>query len=136
MSLLTSQLLQARLLAMTATFREHLLKTFSVLTDAGFSLEIETYRPDVFGNYSAIFTAPQMQIRLVSDRSQVFVDIGLADGSWCDKEVLLEQAGIPRTRHPLNEIGLWSGYCEDVQARDLEQYLQILIAAAGSARPT
>ena len=121
---------------MTATFREHLLKTFSVLTDAGFSLEIETYRPDVFGNYSAIFTAPQMQIRLVSDRSQVFVDIGLADGSWCDKEVLLEQAGIPRTRHPLNEIGLWSGYREDVQARDLEQYLQILIAAAGSARPT
>jgi|SRR5271156_6294509 len=135
MSLLTSQLLQARLLAMTATFREHLLKTFGFLTDAGFSLVIETYRPDVFGNYSAVFTAPDMQIRLVSDRSEVFVDIGLADGSWCDKEVLLEQAGIPRTRHPLNEIGLWSGYREDVQARDLEQYLQVLKAAASAARP-
>jgi hypothetical protein len=120
---------------MTATFREHLLKTFGFLTDAGFSLEIETYRPDVFGNYSAIFTAPDMQIRLVSDRSEVFVDILSADGSWRDKEVLLEQAGIPRTRHPLNEIGLWSGYGEEVQARDLEQYLQILKTTANAARP-
>ena len=120
---------------MTATFREHLLKTFGFLTDSGFSLEIETYRPDVFGNYTAVFTAADMQLRLVSDRSQVFVDIGLADGSWCDKEVLLEQAGIPRSRHALNEIGLWSGYREDVQARDLEQYLQILKTAASGARP-
>jgi hypothetical protein len=117
-----------------ATFREHLLQTFGFLTDAGFSLEIETYRPDVFGNYSAVFTAPDMQIRLVSDRSEVFVDIGLANGSWCDKEVLLEQAGIPRSRHPLNEIGLWSGYREDVQARDLEKYLQVLRVAAATAR--
>jgi hypothetical protein len=120
---------------MTVTFREHLLKIFGFLIDAGFSLEIETYRPDVFGNYSAIFAAADMQIRLVSDRSEVFVDIGLADGSWCDKEVLLEQAGIPRSRHPLNEIGLWSGYREEVQARDLEQYLQILKKTASAARP-
>ena len=119
-----------------ATFREHLLKTFGFLTDAGFSLEIETYRPDVFGNYSALFTAADLQIRLVSDRSQVFVDIALADGSWCDKEVLLEQAGIPRARHSLNEIGLWSGYREDVQARELEQYLEILKTAASAARPS
>jgi hypothetical protein len=117
---------------MTATFREHLLKTFGFLTHAGFSLEIETYRPDVFGNYSAVFTAPDMQIRLVSDRSEVFVDIGLADGSWCDKEVLLEQAGIPRSRHPLNEVGLWTGYRENVQARDLEQYLQIIKTASSA----
>ena len=33
----------------------------------------------------------------------------------------MEQAGIPRSRHALNEIGLWSGYREYVQARDLEQ---------------
>src|ERR1700685_1102170 len=123
-------------IVMTATFREHLLKTFGFLADAGFSLEIETYRPDVFGNYSAVFTAPDIQIRLVSDRSEVFVDIGLADGSWCDKEILLEQGGIPRTRHPLTKIGLWSGYREEVQARDLEQYLQILKTAASASRPT
>jgi hypothetical protein len=118
-----------------ATFREHLLKTFGFLTDAGFSLDIETYRPDVFGNYSAVFAAPDVQIRLVSDRSQVFVDIRIPGGRWCDKEVLLEQAGIPRSRHSLNEIGLWSGYREDVQARDLEQYLQILKTVASAARP-
>jgi hypothetical protein len=117
------------------TFREHLLKTFGFLTDAGFSLEIETYRPDVFGNYSAVFTAPHMQIRIVSDRSEVFVDIRIPGGHWHDKEVLLEQAGIPRSRHPLNEIGLWSGYREDVQVRDLEQHLQILKTAANAARP-
>jgi hypothetical protein len=119
---------------MTTTFREHLLKTFGFLTDAGFFLEIETYRPNVFGNYSATFAAPDVQIRLVSDRSQVFVDIRTPGGRWCDKEVLLEQAGIPRSRHPLNEIG-WLGYREDVQARDLEQYLQILKAAASTPRP-
>jgi len=92
MPLLTSQLRQATLIATMTTFREHLLKTFVFLTDAGFSLEIETYRPDVFGNYVAVFTAPDMQIRLVSDKSEVFVDIGLADGSWCDKEILLNRA--------------------------------------------
>jgi hypothetical protein len=118
-----------------ATFREHLLKTFGFLTDAGFSLEIETYRPEVFGDYSATFTAPDVQIRLVSDRSQVFVDIRIPGGHWRDKEVILENAGIPRSRHPLNEIGHWSGYREDVQARDLEQYLQILKAAASTPRP-
>jgi hypothetical protein len=32
----------ANLLAMTATFRKHLLETFAFLTDAGLSLEIET----------------------------------------------------------------------------------------------
>ncbi len=116
------------------TFRERLLKTFGFLTDAGFSLEIETYRPDVFGNYSALFTASDLQIRLVSDRGEVFVDIRIPGGHWYDKEVILERAGIPRTRHP-NEIGLWTGYREDVQARDLEQYLQILKTAAGAARP-
>jgi len=120
---------------MTATFREHLLKIFGFLTDAGFSLEIETYRPDVFGNYSATFTAPDVQIRLVSDRSEIFVDIRIPGGHWCDKEVLLEQAGIPRTRYPLNEVGLWSGYREDIQARDLEQNLQILRTAASAPRP-
>jgi hypothetical protein len=120
---------------MTTTFREHLLKTFGFLTDAGFSLEIQTYRPDVFGDYSATFTAPDVQIRLVSDRSQVFVDIRIPSSDWYDKEVLLEQAGIPRSRHPLNEVGLWTGYGEDIQARDLEQYLQILKAAASTPRP-
>ena len=120
---------------MTATFREHLLKTFGFLTDAGFSLEIETYRPDVFGNYSAVFTAPDVQIRLVSDRSEVFVDFRIPGAHWCDKEVLLEHAGIPRSRHPLNEGGLWSGYREEVQARDLEQYLQILKTAVSASRP-
>jgi hypothetical protein len=119
---------------MTETFREHLLETFGFLTAAGFSLEIETYRPEVFGNYSALFTSPDVQIRLVSDRSEVFVDIRILGGHWCDKEVLLEQAGIPRSRHPMTKLGLWSGYREDLQARDLEKYLQILKTAVSAAR--
>jgi hypothetical protein len=82
--------------------RARLLKTFGFLSDGGFSLEVTDYRPDVFGNYVAIFTAPDLQIRLVSDRSQIFIDIRAGDGPWCDKETLLEQAGIPRTRYPLN----------------------------------
>jgi hypothetical protein len=113
--------------------REHLLKSFGFLIQAGFSLEIHDDRPDVFGNYVAIFTAPDLLIRLVSDRSQVFVEVRVPGGDWCDKEILLEQGGIPRTRHPLNEIGLWTGYREDVQAKDLQQHLQILKTTIGPA---
>ena len=116
-----------------ANLRARLLKTFGFLTDAGFSLEISDYRPDVFGNYIAIFTAPDLLIRLVSDRSQVFVEIRVPGGHWCDKELLLEQRGIPRTRHPLDEIGLWSGYREETLARDLQEYLSVLKSAAGTA---
>jgi hypothetical protein len=100
-----------------ANLRARLLKTFGFPTDAGFSLEISDYRPDVFGNYIAIFTAPDLLIRLVSDRSQVFVEIRVPGGHWCDKELLLEQRGIPRTRHPLDEIGLWSGSRGDPSTR-------------------
>jgi hypothetical protein len=117
-----------------ANLHARLLKSFGFLTDAGFSLEIDDYRPDVFGNSVATFTAPDLLIRLVSDRSQVFVEIGIPGGHWCDKELLLEQRGIPRTRHPLNEIGLWTGYDEAVQARDIEQHLKILKTGATPAR--
>jgi hypothetical protein len=116
-----------------ASLRARLLKTFGFLTDAGFSLEISDYRPDVFGNYVAIFAGPDLQIRLVSDRSQVFVEIREPGGHWCDKEMILEQRGIPRARHPLNEISLWSGYREETQARDLQEYLSVLKSAAGNA---
>jgi hypothetical protein len=78
-----------------ANLHARLLKTFGFLTDAGFSLEISDYRPDVFGNYVAIFTAPDLLIRLVSDRSQVFVEIRVPGGHWCDKELLWSSAAYP-----------------------------------------
>ena len=130
--LLTSQSARVSLAEM-ANLRARLLKTFGFLTDAGFSLEVTDYRPDMFGNYVAIFTAPDLLIRLVSDRSQVFVEIQIPGGHWCDKELLLEQRGIPRTRHPLGEIGLWAGYREETQVRDLQEYLSVLKSAAGTA---
>jgi hypothetical protein len=100
----------------------------SVLERAGFTCVIQDYRPDVFGNFVAMCSSPELRIRITNDRGQIFIDLANSSGPWNDKEMILESLGIPRERHETIN-GLWSGYEPAVQASELERYLPKLVAA-------
>ena len=104
---------------------------FAILEHAGFSCVVEYYRPDAFGNFVVLCSAPMARVRVTNERGQIFVDIASGGGPWSDKEAILESMGIPRTRHETRN-GLWSGYDPAVQALELERFLPKILAAVGN----
>ena len=104
---------------------------FATLERAGFTCVVEDYRPDAFGGFVVLCSAPTSQVKVTNDRGQIFVDVSVNAGPWNDKEAILESLGIPRARHETRS-GLWSGYDPAVQTAELESYLPRILAAASS----
>jgi hypothetical protein len=115
--------------------RSNLDDNFAYLTlECGFDLESFEYFPEGFGNFIATFRRPDLALRITCDRSQIFVDC-CADGTqWLDKERLLEDLGVPRSRFETIQ-GLWCGYEIDNQAKDLRKHLDRVCRAALDRRP-
>lgn len=114
-------------------FRAELNQYFGYLeTDFGFSLESFTGQPTAFDNFLAVYSRPDIAIRVTQDRSQIFIDFRQSnDGPWYEKEPLLEKLGVPGSRFPNYQIGdgyeLWSGYDIKNQSNDLRKYLELIL---------
>jgi len=48
---------------------------FSALERAGFSCVVEDYRPDAFGNFVVLCSAPTSRVKVTNDRGQIFVEV-------------------------------------------------------------
>ena len=101
---------------------------FGFLRRVGFDLESFNYEPEAFGNFVAVYRREDVALRVVRDRSEVFVDAAKAGSAWQDKETLLESSGIPRSRHEIVD-GLWAGYEIETQASDLRKNFEVLLQA-------
>ena len=85
---------------------EQLKKTLLVV------LVEETYDPDNFGNAALTMVGPEISIRLVRDRGQVFMDIAQADGEWVDANEILEAVRLhPRPGQSLEMFELTRLIC-------------------------
>ena len=105
---------------------------FSILDDAGFTLTVEMYSPESFGNFIVDCQRPDAKLRVTNDRSQVFIEVMTSEGQWLEKERILESAGIVMSRYKTID-GLWTGYEPAIQESDLKQNLHLLIEAATSS---
>jgi hypothetical protein len=107
--------------------RQDLDQYFSFLVvDFDFTLIAFDYDSRAFGNFEAYYSRGETGLRILRDRSQVFVYVAVSGSSWKNKEETLEANGIGRERHPTIE-GLWSGYEIATQARELREHLETLI---------
>src|SRR5262245_7971964 len=52
----------------------------------------EVYSPEDFGNAMITLRGPNISLRLVRERGQIFVDLGKTNGDWVDANELLENA--------------------------------------------
>jgi len=100
---------------------------------SGFTLASFDYDSQSFGNFVAIYNRGDIALRVLRDRSQVFVEFSDSGSPWRDKEVILEECGISRQRYPTID-SLWSGYEIATQSRDLREHLDRLIHASQQTR--
>jgi hypothetical protein len=125
-------------------YRAELKQHFGYLeTDFGFSLRSFTDEPRAFNNFYANYSRPPVEIRIMRDRGQVFVELKYGDGEWQHKEGLLADLGVPSSRFPTHKPdeygGFWTGYHIENQSTDLKEHLPKLIEhlarTAGRAAP-
>lgn len=91
----------------------------------GYSVDSSHYDFKVFGNFVFELSKGQKKIKIISDRSQIFVEIFDQKYGWVDKDDILESKGIKRTRFGITN-GLWDGYEIRNQARDLNDNADLL----------
>jgi hypothetical protein len=102
---------------------------FSVLEEAGFTLTVEIYTPEAFGNFRVNCRRPDANLRVTNDRYQVFIEVLVGESQWVEKERILELAGINMSRYETID-GLWTGFEPANQELDLKENLHLLIDAA------
>lgn len=66
-----------------------------VIGPLGFTV-VQSETADAFDNASVVLQAPALRIRVVRERSQVFIDVGPASepGTWFDSAVVIDYLGI------------------------------------------
>ena len=100
---------------------------FGYLIDhLGFQIVSHSFDPKFFSNFIVIYRRGELQLRLVRDRSQVFVDFSLDGERWHDKERILEALGVSMNRYKQDEIGLWEGYEIENQGVDLREHFDLI----------
>ena len=96
-------------------------KHFSFITNEyGYNIESSVYDKNSFGNFIIELSNGPKRIKIISDRSQIFIEILNSEKGWIDKEVILKVKGIPHSRFINTELGLWTGYEIENQAIDLK----------------
>ncbi len=101
-------------------------KHFKYLTDEfGFQVTNSKYDPDTFGNFVIELTRGEKMLRIVSDRSQIFVEVFDPGTGWLDKEDILEENGISRERFGSTD-GLWNGFEIQNQSADIKEHRSIM----------
>lgn len=101
-------------------------KHFRFLTaDYGYTVESSTYDERAFGNFGIELTKGQKKIKIISDRSQIFVDVFDEKLGWVDKNKILEKKGILKTRFKTTN-GLWDGFEIQNVVIDLKKNRSIL----------
>ena len=109
-------------------YQKELIHHFSYLTeDFGFTLVSFTDQPRAFDNFVAIYHRDDLKLRMIRDRSQVFIAFSITGKDWLDKEKILESHGIARDRFPTT-VGLWEGYDIKNQSEDLREHLDLILS--------
>lgn len=99
---------------------------FSYLTDEfKFQIIDSQYDPQAFGNFVIELWKKNIKLKIISDRSQIFVELYEPKSGWVDKEHVLETNGILRSRFPDN-YGLWDGYKIQNQSEEIKKYRSFL----------
>ena len=99
---------------------------FKFLTDEhGYTVYSSHFDSKEFGNFIIQLSKGDKKIKVISDRSQIFVYIFVVKQGWVDKEDFLENKGIKRTRFGITD-GLWDGYQIQNQVRDINENKELL----------
>jgi len=110
-------------------YQKELIDHFSYLTeDFAFVLVSFSDQPRAFDNFVAIYQRDELKLRMIRDRSQVFIAFSINGKNWLDKEKILEGQGITRDRFPTTDPGLWEGYDIKNQSADLREYLDLILS--------
>jgi hypothetical protein len=100
---------------------------FGYLVDnLGFEIISHSFDPQSFGNLIIVYRRGDLQLRLVKDRSQVFIEFSLDSKCWYDKERILEALGVSMSRYRNDEIGLWEGYKIENQGAHLREHFDLI----------
>lgn len=101
-------------------------KHFKFLVDEfGYQVVHSTYEPHAFGNFVIELAKGTRKLKLISDRSQIFIELFEPDTGWMDKEKILEANGILRSRFG-STYDLWNGFEIQNQSADLKKNSLIL----------
>jgi len=92
--------------------------------DLGFELISYGEKPQAFNNFGALLQKDDFHIQITRDRGQVFVEFSIDNSHWHNKDVILNELGILWNRHPTSASGLWKGYAMNIQATELQKYIQ------------
>lgn len=110
---------------------------FGYLVDElGFQIISQSYHPESFGNFVVIFQRKDLQVRLIRDRLQVFVEFSLDGKKWEDKERILQKLGVSKNRYKSDGNGLWQGYEIENQGRDLRTHFDLIAEHMKSKSPS
>ena len=94
-------------------------------TDHGFEIIHSQYDRFAFGNFIIEFQKDNNYIRIISDRSQIFIEIKKSDSDWIHIDKIYEKNGILFSRYNVTN-GLWDGYDIKYQSKDLKDYFDLL----------
>ncbi|MFO1419165.1 MAG: hypothetical protein U1E83_10910 [Methylotetracoccus sp.] len=113
-------------------FRNDLNQHFGFLeTDFGFSLASFTDEPAAFDDFVAVYSRDDIEIRVIRDRSQIFIAFRHEGGPWINKEPLLESLGVLPNHHPKrrerDHDELSSNYDIENQSNDLRKHFAIIL---------
>lgn len=108
--------------------QEKIRRLFSYLeADYGFSLTHFETDSAAATNFTARYAGEHIYILIVRTQGRVEVRFSTEGTHWSDKEALLERMGIDRSRHPITDLGFWTGYTLEVQATDLRQHMDFIL---------
>jgi hypothetical protein len=106
-----------------------------LVREFGFQITSHVYHPELFGNFAVTFQRKDLQVRLIRDRDQVFVDFSLDGKNWKDKEKILQELGVSMDRYEFGELGLWRGYEIENQGIDLRKHFDLIAEYLKTEQP-
>jgi hypothetical protein len=97
-----------------------------LVADRGYEMLSHLYDSTAFGNFIVIYRRGDIWLKLIRDRSQIFVEFSNDGELWKDKESILEAQGISKERYSIDDMNLWSGYEIENQGVDLRKHLDLI----------
>jgi len=93
--------------------------------DHAFKINYSKYDRAAFGNFIIEFQRENNYIKIISDRSQIFIEIKKTGTDWNHIDKIFERNGILFSRYKVID-GLWEGYEIEHQAKDLKDNFGLL----------
>jgi hypothetical protein len=101
-------------------------KYFKFLTEEfGYIIVFSVYNEQSFGNFIIELSKGEKKIKIISDRSQIFIYLPDAIETWKLKDDILEEKGILKNRFGM-KLELWEGFKIQNQSMELKKYHSLL----------